>query len=254
MLALTLPAAHTQILQPTGPLPSFEVATIKPSSPNATGSRDQFSGSGLAIENRTLADIFKLAYNINVDAQLILPDWARATRYDINARIDEPTTIALQKLPPGLRSNQVRLMLQSLLIDRFNTKATVQTRELPAYALVPVKAGQRLTLSPCAPSCPNIGTSGGNGVLEGKNAPIEMLVAALTRQPELAGRTVIDETRLKSNYNWTLHWTPQDNTTGADLGPPLFVALQEQLGLKLESAKRPIEVLVVEHLDHPSEN
>jgi len=170
-------------------------------------------------------------------------------------------------------------MLQALLADRFNLKVSHQTKDLPVYALVVAKSGPKLTPTEVPPpaadgaSAPTKGFRGirmmGPGQLSATNINIELLADILSGQPEL-GRLVIDETGLKGNYDWTLKWTPdqsaqmskgaEDAHATADAppldssGPSIFTALEEQLGLKLEAKKGPVETLVIESIEKASEN
>jgi uncharacterized protein (TIGR03435 family) len=158
-------------------------------------------------------------------------------------------------------------MQQSLLADRFKLKVHFETRALPIYALVVAKGGPKLKASEMNPANPmetlkpkslrimRAGSAAGVGVT------MEMLAEILERQPEIGeghGRMVADETNLPGLYDWTLHWTPWQAKPGEassdSNGPSLFTALQEQLGLKLEPAKAQVEVVVIDHIEFPSEN
>jgi uncharacterized protein (TIGR03435 family) len=277
-LALVLPVAiivagvwtHGQILHATGPLPSFEVATIKPSQAGATGVRG-FGPKGadrFVALNVTVKDLINFAYTIDDDRQVIgLSGWMISKRYDIDAKVGDTEVAAMSKLP--LSFNPYRFMQQALLADRFKLKVHFETRLLPVYALVVAKGGPKLKASPMDPANPGktvklpslqmrAGTASGTGT------PIRMLVEALERQAEVGnppgdrGRVVVDETGLSGLYDWTLHWTPWQDITSGDLsdskGPSLFTALEEQLGLKLETTKANVEVMVIDHIDLPSEN
>jgi bla regulator protein blaR1 len=261
-----------QILHATGPLPSFEVATIKPSQPSATGIRalgpkgvDRF----LAM-NVTVKDLIDFAYTIDDDRQVVgLSGWMILTRYDIDAKVGDAEVAAMSKLPHLRMMDPYRLMQQSLLADRFKLKVHFETRELPIYALVVAKGGPKVRASKMDPANPaetvNPGfTELGVGRAAMSGATMGMLAEILERQPEVGnppggrGRIIVDNTNLSGRYDWTLHWTPwQDLSSGESpesKGPSLFTALQEQLGLKLEPAKGNVEVVVVDHIDFPSEN
>lgn len=278
------PSLRAQLLQATtDPLPSFEVASIKPSRPGDNNRALMMSPGKLMAKNQDAKELIKFAYNCTSDDQLLGgPNWINSDRYDVDAKEDEALGEALRKLPPEQRATQVRQMVQSLLADRFHLKVTRQTRQLPVYALVLAKNGPKLTQSaepPAAsddsnpPGAKSFRGGGvmrmGNGQLSGKNAPIGVLVNVLSRQPEIGGRVIVDQTGLKGNYDWTLKWSPEHpgplygaeggpgpaNAAPPDpSGPSLLTALQEQLGLKLETQKGSVEVLVIDHIEKPTED
>ena len=145
-------------------------------------------------------------------------------------------------------------MLQALLADRFGLKVHQETRQLPIYALVVAKGGPRFQ-----PSKIN-GTTVSNGhaqiTVTGSDHTVALLAEQLSRT---LGRVVVDKTGLDGRYELSLKWTPDDapggaGTAPADTGPSIFTAIQEQLGLKLESQKGPVPILVVDHIDLPSQN
>lgn len=173
-------------------------------------------------------------------------------------------------------------MIQSLLADRFKLKVSHSTRELPVYALVVAKTGPKLHDAKPGDTYPNgikgpdgrpVGGAGmmrmRPGQLIGQGFSIASLAGLLSQQ---LGRTVMDQTGLKGNYDFTLQWTsdqrpvampagPVGVSSGADgvppsdsSGPSIFTALQEQLGLKLESTKGPVDIIVIDHIERPSEN
>src|ERR1700733_14001912 len=139
---------HGQILHATGPLPSFEVATIKPGQPGATGVR-AFGPKGadrfLAM-NVTVKGLIDFAYTIDDDRQVVgLSGWMTSKRYDIDAKVGDAEVAAISKLPPSY--NPYRFMQQALLVDRFKLKVHFETRLLPIYALVVAKGGPKLKAS-----------------------------------------------------------------------------------------------------------
>jgi len=260
---------HGQILHATGPLPSFEVATIKPSQPGAPGIR-AFGPKGadrfLAM-NVTVKDLLDFAYTIDDDRQVVgLSGWMISERYDIDAKVDDAEVSAMSKLPHLRMMDPYRFMQQSLLADRFKLKVHFETRGLPIYALVVAKGGPKLKASEMNPAHPGETVKPGSlemglGRSAATGATMSMLAEVLERQDEVGnppdgrGRKVVDKTNLGGLYDWTLDWTPwQDVSRGDSKGPSLFTALQEQLGLKLEPVKGKVEVVVIEHIDLPSEN
>jgi uncharacterized protein (TIGR03435 family) len=264
---------------------SFEVATIKPTKDPGTGRRSLMMSPGrFWTENIPLREIIMFAYDAKSTSQITgLPDWVTSTHYDIEAKEDETASAALVKMPQEERLKQIRLMVQALLAERFQLKVSREVKELPVYALVIAKGGLKLTEAtppPPPPPPPNgAPTTGaprinrgfrfeGPGKIECMNADLDSFAGGiLTRMPETEGRVVVNKTELKGIYNFTLKWTPDTSTTGAggpdgaapapageDPAPGLFTALEEQLGLKLESQKGSVEALVVDHIEKPSAN
>jgi len=261
---------HGQILHATGPLPSFEVATIKPSQPGATGIR-AFGPKGadrfLAM-NVTVKDLIDFAYTIDDDRQVVgLSGWMISKRYDVDAKVGDAEVAVISELPPSY--NPYRFMQQALLADRFKLKVHFETRSLPIYALVVAKGGSKLKASEMDPAnrAETVNPTflqAGSGKAAGAGTTTGMLAEVLERQDEVGnlpggrGRMVVDKTNLSGRYDWTLHWTPWRDLSSGELsdskGPSLFTALQEQLGLKLEPTKGKVEVVVIDHIDFPSEN
>jgi uncharacterized protein (TIGR03435 family) len=162
-------------------------------------------------------------------------------------------------------------MLQALLADRFKLTIHRETKDLPAYALVIAKNGPKLQEAKPG-TYPEDGKGHAGrilmdpGQLTGQGLPIATLAEFLS---EWLGRTVLDQTGLKGNYDFTLKWTPEPgqgmmlrgpegSNPGPEGGPPTdspaITAIQEELGLKVESTKAPVEVLVIDHVEKPSEN
>jgi uncharacterized protein (TIGR03435 family) len=236
----------------------------------------------LKIENASVTDLIKFAYGIKSNAQLSKgPGWIDSDKFDIDAKIEESQVEAMKKLPPDQLPDQERLMLQSLLADRFGLKLTSQTKELPVYALVVAKSGPKLKEaeilplpqseqssplpSPGEPRKPGAHLPellmGRPGKLTAGEMPMPFFTDWISRQPEMADRVVIDATGLKGRYNFELTWTPDNGqpnllngTPQENTGPSIFTAFQEQLGLKLEPQKAPVETLVIDHIERPSEN
>jgi uncharacterized protein (TIGR03435 family) len=266
----TIGFANAQSQTSTAPKMEFDVASIKQNKSDARsitnfppGPEDayapdggSFSGSGV-----TLYQYISLAYDFTVfDYQLLksrLPEWVLTDRFDIQARGSGNPTKA-----------QMRLMIQSLLADRFKLAIHFETREVPVFALVlakPGKTGPQLhphtneppcsTASPCGrfdslPNPPGQFRIGARDVTMG-------FIANVLATSEL-GRPVLDQTRLTGNFDFTLEWTPNMPVSPDFIpdqsGPTYIEALKEQLGLKLESTRGPVQVPVIDHVERPDEN
>jgi uncharacterized protein (TIGR03435 family) len=167
----------------------------------------------------------------------------------------------MAKLGREQRNQMERQMVQQLLAERFKLAVHWETKELPVYALVIAKGGAKLAASTVKDDGTNI--SSGNGRMTAKGVTMEKLTQSLTQilSTEL-GRVVIDKTGIEGKYDLALTWSPEKNSAamanasneGSPRGPSIFTALQEQLGLKLESKKGPLEALVIDHIEQPSEN
>lgn len=238
-------------------VPVFDVVSIKP---NKSGSRNvstNTSSDSFSATNVSVKMLLEDAYGIKQDLIYGVPGWASSDRFDIKAKIVEPDFAALKKLTPKQR----RTMLQTLLADRFQLKIHTETRTLPVYELVVMKDGPKFKAStpegsPEDKSTNGVGRGGmmvQNTELTGHAIPLAPLADTLANQLH---RTVIDKTGLTGQYDFLLKWTADDETdTSPDSSTPsIFTALQEQLGLKLQSTKGPVDTLVVDHVEMPSEN
>lgn len=278
MLGMVGGQGAAQILHATGPRPAFQVATIKPSSATETRAGMGFSagGRGFTTVNATLRDLIQEAYNVKSAGQIEgASGWMTSDKFDIEARMDDPQVEAMAKLPMEKKIDQVRLMLQSLLEERFALKLGESTRQATFFDLVVAKGGSKMKATEMAPidpaGAPAHPVNGprllrrGPGKLEATGASMGLLTDTLSRLHELGaeggftvGELIVDKTGLTGMYDWTLNWTPDTVAQGDDVGdaagPSLFTALQEQLGLKLEKTKAPVEVLVIEHVERPTEN
>jgi uncharacterized protein (TIGR03435 family) len=234
----------------------FEVASIKPSGPDDGRTLVQvLPGGGLRTSGATVKFLVSLAYDIT-SFNISGPAWINSDRFSILAKADrssaddpnyDPRQIT-QRQYDSMRE-QMRPKLQTLLAGRFQLKVHRETREEPVYSLVVGKNGAKLD-----PSKDFHGLGGGKGQFKANGASMEMLAGALAGQ---LGRPVIDRTGLAGAFDFKLEWTPdaaQADAAPVDAGPSLFTALQEQLGLKLESTKAPAEVIVIDHVERPSEN
>jgi len=240
-------AAHAQ--QPSQM--EFEVASVKRSEPgNLRGSTFEFlPGGGLRIVNGTLRAILETAYDVREYQILEGPGWVNSDRYDILARSATGAPAATD--PPTNDIKLVRLRLQTLLAQRFKLKVRGETRQLPEYALEISKNGSKLVSDDTASARAGIQRSCGKMVAT--NTTMANLTVYLARQLE---RPVLDRTSLSGKYSFQLQWTPETGPCpgASDDSPSLFTALEEQLGLKLESINGPVDSLIIDHAEQPSEN
>lgn len=259
----TTPATEWSIPKPSPPVPpmeadanpSFEVATIKPTKPDEQRHYLIWGGHRMETVNTSLSFLISFAYGLQSKQVLGIPDWADSEKFDITAQPD------LEGQPSD---KQLKGMIQKMLADRFKLTFHHETRMQSVYLLSETKTGQKLTKNDADPK----GLPGlffrGLGNLNVRNATI-MDFAGLM-QSEVLDRPVIDQTGLAGRYDFKLNWTPDDSqfgglgakipppTNGADAPPNLYTAIQEQIGLKLEATKANADVLVIDHVEKPSEN
>jgi uncharacterized protein (TIGR03435 family) len=237
---------------------SFEVASIKPAAPNQPGmGMQRLPGGRVNMKNVTLRLMIVMAWDIRDFQVSGGPAWIDTDRFDILAKPES-------ELPDTSQGSALlRRMIQTLAADRFGLVYHREQRQMPVYALIVGKNGPKLRVS----ATPGEQTTmmGGRGKLEGKNAKPADLARLLSGT---LGRTVLDQTDLADSYDFNLEWAPDvgegpgfkgarkdslpEAPQAAD-GPSIFTAIQEQLGLKLESRKGPVEILVVDRAEKPSE-
>jgi bla regulator protein blaR1 len=262
---LDAPQARAQSADTTAA--AFEVASVKPDE-NAAHYRgenididednDFYTGTGL-----TPRYLIEYAYGLTSNDQLSGgPSWVNSDKFVINAKSDD-TLVAKWKGNRKLKEANLRAEMRSLLEERFQLKVSHQTKELPVFELVVAKGGPKFAASPDTnDNHHNDGHNQGDvEILDIKNEPISDFVQELSRQPELAGHLVIDKTGLTDSYSFAWKWTRQRNSAQAvadgdstSAPPSIWTALQEQLGLKLESAKAPVDCIVIDQIEHPTPN
>ncbi len=219
------------------PAPAFEVASIKlnPDGPETSFSYDISPSGTFSTRNVTLWTLLRFARGLR-DLQISgAPPWAKTQGFDIQAQ------------PAGLiPRDQVLLMLQTLLQDRFQLKAHNEIRQVPAYALTVASGGARLT--------PASGEEARTLRIGNINSA-SITVASLASMLEFdLGRPVVDRTGLTGSFTIHLEWAPEKDLAAGSPLPSSFTAVQEQLGLKLESTRAPVETLVIDSVQMPSAN
>jgi uncharacterized protein (TIGR03435 family) len=234
--------------------PVFEVATIKPSRPDAQGRGFRVNGRSFSTMNTSLSDLISFAYGIQKRQISGAPSWAEADHYDLSAKPEG------EGVP---NSDQLKIMMRKLVADRFQLKFHRDKKEMAVYTLNVAKTGAKLTKSEADPNgLPGLGFRG-LGAFIARNATLGEFATVM--QTTALDRPVLDQTGLPGRYDFTLNWAPDEFqfqglgikpavAADANSNPDLFTAIQQQLGLKLESAKAPAEILVIDHVEKPSEN
>jgi uncharacterized protein (TIGR03435 family) len=261
------------------PLPSFEVASIKPGDPSERNRGfSSPDSSQFRVINMTAKGLVTYVYGLK-DFQLTGgPDWANSKIYSINAKVEDSMAKNIQGMPRLERQRQMRMMLHSLLIERFKLSVSHVTKDEPEYALVVAKGGPKLT--PTASVAPAANAPGAralpgkgphlllsNGNISAIDQPVSGLADLLAFMPEIEGHLVVDHTGITGNYDYTVQFSSEaldqkfaqgagapPPVASSDSGPSIFTALEEQLGLKLEMTRGPVEIYTIEHIEEPSEN
>lgn len=257
--------AVTLVVAQQASSPTFEVASIRPSGNSAADERSEVQPSGqFAVTQTILYDLIRFVFQLKqheIAAGERLPSWVRTDRWDIIGK-GPPVTDEAAQQPIYLR------MMQNLLIERFKLVTRREERDTPVYALVVARADRilgpqmRPSSADCAallaafkatgarqtPDSPTCGLRRLRGNYRGTGVLLSELVAALA--PE-AGRPVVDATGLTGSFDVNVKFTPNEaaDPTG---GASLFTAIQEQLGLRLESRRAPVNVLVIESAERPA--
>jgi uncharacterized protein (TIGR03435 family) len=223
--------------------PAFEVASIRPSGPGGAA-LEITPGGRFNATHVSLRALLKYAYAVR-DFQIAQPPaWFDSQRYDIVAKAETDTP-----------EDGIKPMLQNLLADRFQLKFHREPKEMQAYVLTVTKSGPKMTPATTAES--GRVSRKGPGLVAGAHATVAQLAEALSdvvlNGRSILDRPVLDRTGLSGVYDFTLTWTPEASTPDLS-GPSLFTALQEQLGLKLETQKAQVDILVIDHLEKASAN
>ena len=256
------------------PAAMFDVASVKPNKSGSTQVTMNFGATSVTLLNMQLRPIIQFAWGINTPSRLAgVPDWANVERFDVIGKAESiPSREAM------------RPMLQALLAERFKLATHMETRRQPIYALERARRDDKLGpgLRVSTVTCAGRGAPPAADVVPGvpgappavpcgprPGGPGRVLIVGM-RMAQLApilslmvGRTVVDRTGMAGLYDFDVTFTPDRPLQGPDAtpapattndGPSLFTALQEQLGLKLEPDTEAVEVLVIDHVERPTEN
>jgi bla regulator protein blaR1 len=238
VIAVALSSAFGQQARP----PAFEVASVKPSKPGLTTfhiSAHQPIGNSFTTTNATIQKLVMMAYNVADWQHSGAPTWMTTEGYDINAKPERPAS-----------RDEIYSMVRTLLAERFKLAMHTETKELRLYALVSDKAGPKMQVNENG-GPQHVSERPGHAVFQ--NVPLMRLTNFLSAE---AGRAVVDKTSLTGNYDFTLDFVSSHGAANSNgpSGPTIFEAVKDQLGMKLEPGKGPIELFVIDHVEKPSEN
>jgi len=226
--------------------PSFEVATIKPAHPGELKGGFTVGGHRIYIESQSVEDLLWFAFAVHQKQIVDGPAWLETQKFDIVGQAD------LEGIP-NLRQTQE--MVQKLLESRLNLKFHREKRDLSIYAITVAKGGPKLLKSAESSDALPTQSGGGSGGERARKLTNNSMADFALGMQSFLDRPVVDKTGLIGKYDFVLKWTP-DEADGNDLraAPGIFTAVQEQLGLKLEPTRGSTEVLVIDHVERPTEN
>jgi uncharacterized protein (TIGR03435 family) len=245
-------------------LPAYDTVSIRENKGDSHMMRVMNKANGFECTNLPVVSLIANAYRVRQDLISGLPEWAASAHFDVNAKVADEDLATFKKLSDRQRDEMLLAMLQ----DRFKLQAHKETPTLPIFDLVVDKGGPKFTESTATPPTPGepfdpnskVRHAGsmmmGAGRLSVTGVPMQSLSNQLAYS---VGKTVVDKTGLTGKYDFELRWTPEGKTNSTDNGTDeapadIFTALREQLGLKLVPSKGPVETLVVDHIEKPSEN
>jgi uncharacterized protein (TIGR03435 family) len=239
-MAVALPCAGQTATPPGSPdaavkVPQFEVISVKPDKSGRGSGMARFRADGLTVVGLSVHDMLVEAFHVFDDQVVNEPAWVKTELWDIDAKVGGDDVAALQKLSFDQRA----AMFQQIVTERFGLKTHNETRELPVFALVVAKGGVKMTVAKPFPNPPAVAKNGpGSLTLTGRGK----LEAEGTTMPYVA--TVLENAVQRKAGGVAL-------PAGDESAPSIFTAVQEQLGLKLEASKGPVDVIVVDQVEKP---
>lgn len=241
--------------QEAAPPVHFEVVSIKQTPSDDQHHSLNFERGRVLTRNLTLRDLVKYAYDLKSDSQVVgAPEWTKTVGFSLDATEDPALDDWLMKMSLNERQKNMRAMFREVLAERFHLSVVQKQVELPVYALVVAKGGPRVTPAPKDAERRFRGwQTHGPGDAEGASATMALTATVLSQLPEADGRVVIDKTEMPDEYDFHLKWKPVNDVSATE-GPSLFTALEEQMGLRLESQKAMVDAVVVEKVEKPTEN
>lgn len=247
-LAQTNPASpqssNTQNAVAAETAPSIEVAVIKPHDPSSYHNSFSFSGDRFSLDDQTVSRLIAFAWAINQNQIVDAPNWIRDEHYDMDGKTSA-------QADPTIPEEQQ--MIRKIFADRFGLGFHREKRELAVYALVVAKGGPRLAPA-SQPNAQPIQHNEGHGMQTTRSFTSAAISDFVLTMQFFLDRPIVDQTGLTGRYDFKLTYTYADASSSEPDAPPLFTALQEQLGLKFQPTKAETDVFVVDHVERPSAN
>ena len=227
--------------------PGWEVATVRPSDPNARNDKFDVVGRHVIVQNQPVEVMLMMAYGLQKSQIANAPDWVKTERYDVDGLADVEGQ-------PDVK--QFQAMVRKLLAERFELKMHMEQRAMEVYALTLAKGGAKMEKSAGDPNGvmnEDVRNGEGQRKLRFKNTSMRDLALLMLVEVD---RPVVDQTGLEGRYDFQLSYTKDESRAPTDgsAAPSLFTAVQEQLGLKLDAVKAPAPVLVVDAVQRPGAN
>jgi len=225
--------------------PGWEVATVRPSDPDEKEQSFAVRGRHVMIKRQTVETMLMVGYGLQKTQIANAPDWVKSQSFDVDGVPDAEGQPSVQ---------QFQSMVRKLLVERFGLKMHTEQREMAAYALTIAKGGEKLTPTKSDPNAlPNQEVHGGDAGRQLKFTNVSMDDFALMMLYEV-DKPLVNRTGLKGRYDFSVTFTKDESRVpaGSNSAPGLFTAMQEQLGLKLEAVKAPVDVLVIDEVQRPS--
>jgi uncharacterized protein (TIGR03435 family) len=262
-LAIASTLLSSALLGAQTPGPRFEVASVKVNKSDGPSRILVGPGDRVTINSVSLRTLIQVAYSVSAEQVVAGPNWLDTLRFDVLAKAESPAP-----------SEQLRVMLQNLLAERFGLTIRKETRSRPVLALVVARSDGRLgpNLKPATRDCAALRADSPTGdpcgmqtfvtaAMTGRMAVRGMDLSSFARFSRDAGGPIVNKTGLTGVFDWELTWTPRQELqtprtqpTIDQNGASIFAALQEQLGLKLEPQREDTDVLVIEKVEQPTEN
>jgi len=249
--------AEVKLFHPAGPLPAYDVATIKPPDPARP--------VGLSVRwfiQQAYGGIRMPLIRPNTRMTQVVggPTWIDKDPYRITSKPSEEERVAMDKMTPEERKQQTEMMDQSLLAERFHLKVHFETREMPVFELLPAKHGVKLTPVDAIPNGGPMVASGGDGSMriDGRAMTMDDLIGVLQSNQAMEGKPIVNRTGFTGHFEVVRLRLPgapsAAETAGQPEGPSMSTVLEETLGLRLVPGKAPVEVVVIDSIDRPTEN
>lgn len=241
-------------------VPSYATVSIKPDKSGLQWQTVTVGPGELTVKNETVPMMIRHAYQIELDQIHGGPDWLNTDRYDVQAKVDKSALETLKNLSREHADLEQRQMMQALLADRFKLMVHRDTNAVPVYDLVLAEKGPKMQQSlPGDAEAQGRVIQVSKGHISGREVPIATLASLLSEQ---LGRSVIDKTGLANHYDVTLQWPVSvegqqetENSSAAESSREMILAaVADQLGLKLEPHEVPMEILVIDHVERPTQN
>ncbi len=276
-----------KVFHAAGPMPSYEVATIKRPDESTEQGRAFFAGYRAASgdgRGPTIRHYIETAYGIpNHSEARVLggPAWIGSDEYVIQGKVPDEIRETMQKMTPAEQANETRMMQQMLLQERFKLKVHFETREMPVFELVAAKGGLKIKEvsppppgplpprragEPLPPGSSMRGIGNGHATMTAMATTMPAFINMMANQDDLDGRPIVDKTGFTGNFDVVgMTWAPSRVPPGTPFGfggtaspdpggASLFTALEETLGMKLVPGKAQVEVVVIDSIERPSEN